>query len=271
MEPLRLISLNVERGHHVELVKKFLQEQQPDIICLQEVCPENVPEFAQIMHASATRYSPTTIQIETTRQHVEQGIAIISRLPVIATVVQPYIGDAALIPVTDIAQVETYNNSNRAVIAIEVAKGTQQFRVCTTHFTWSPKGQATDEQRRTMSKLLGILSTLQPLVLCGDFNAPRISDGKPGEIFEMLTSQYKDNIPPHYETSIDISLHRDGKVAAESLSHIMADGLFTTPQYQVNNVRLVPGVSDHMAVIADITSTLLKEPALASAPGSAVV
>lgn len=32
----------------------------------------------------------------------------------------------------------------------------------------------------------------------------------------------------------------------------MVDGLFTTSDYKASNVRLVDGVSDHMAIVADI-------------------
>jgi hypothetical protein len=32
----------------------------------------------------------------------------------------------------------------------------------------------------------------------------------------------------------------------------MVDGLFTTPVYQTSNVKLVDGVSDHMAIVAEI-------------------
>ena len=33
---------------------------------------------------------------------------------------------------------------------------------------------------------------------------------------------------------------------------LMVDGLFTTPKYIASNVKLEPGVSDHMAIVANI-------------------
>jgi hypothetical protein len=37
----------------------------------------------------------------------------------------------------------------------------------------------------------------------------------------------------------------------------MVDGLFTTPAYEAQDVKLVDGVSDHMAVVAPITKNRL--------------
>ena len=90
-------------------------------------------------------------------------------------------------------------------------------------------------------------------MLCGDFNAPRMYEGKPGEIFAMLAAKFKDNIPAIYETSIDVSLHRNGKTNAQELSDKMVDGLFTTPAYEASDVVLHPDISDHYAISATIT------------------
>jgi hypothetical protein len=53
-----------------------------------------------------------------------------------------------------------------------------------------------------------------------------------------------------YITSIDADLHRDGDKVRKPL---MVDGLFTSPIYKCSNVRLQNGVSDHMAIVAEIT------------------
>jgi hypothetical protein len=75
-------------------------------------------------------------------------------------------------------------------------------------------------------------------------NAPR---GK--ESFSRLAKKYKDNIPPEYKTSIDQNLHKVKGI------QFMVDGLFTTPSYKASDVKLVDGVSDHMAVVAEITKS----------------
>ena len=83
--------------------------------------------------------------------------------------------------------------------------------------------------------------------MCGDFNAPR-----GGEIFSALATRWHDNIPGTYHTSLDLSLHKAGKVDGERLATLMVDGLFTTPGYRTSRVELVPGVSDHCAIVAEV-------------------
>jgi endonuclease/exonuclease/phosphatase family metal-dependent hydrolase len=100
---------------------------------------------------------------------------------------------------------------------------------------------------------LGILETQGEFVLTGDFNAPRMHKGNPGEIFSAIASRYTDNIPVHYETSIDASLHRNGKTRPLDFVDKMVDGLFTTPVYTAHDVGLHFGVSDHAAVSAIIS------------------
>jgi endonuclease/exonuclease/phosphatase family metal-dependent hydrolase len=119
------------------------------------------------------------------------------------------------------------------------------YRVLSTHFTWTPDGSASDEQRVDMRKLLNTLSAEGEFVLCGDFNAPR-----GGEIFAELASRYTDNIPPQYATSIDVTLHKRGRERPNELSDKMVDGLFTTPGYRARDVELHFGISDHAAVTA---------------------
>ena len=72
-------------------------------------------------------------------------------------------------------------------------------------------------------------------------NAPRGN-----ETFSRLEEKYKDNIPREYKTSIDQNLHKVKGI------QFMVDGLFTTPVYKASNVKLVDGISDHMAVVAEI-------------------
>ncbi len=89
--------------------------------------------------------------------------------------------------------------------------------------------------------LLKSLDSMPEFVLCGDTNAPRGN-----ETFSRLATKYKDNIPAEYKTSIDQKLHRVKGIM------FMVDGLFTTSSCIASNVRLQDGVSDHMAVLAEI-------------------
>ena len=69
----------------------------------------------------------------------------------------------------------------------------------------------------------------------------------------MLAAKYKDNVPVQYKTSIDVALHRLGKERPEEFADKMVDGIFSTPLYEVKNVEMKGGVSDHCALVATVT------------------
>ena len=66
-------------------------------------------------------------------------------------------------------------------------------------------------------------------------------------MFARIAKKYKDNIPPHYVTSLDRKLHRAGHL------ELMVDGLFSTSEYLLDHVELRSGVSDHCAIIAELS------------------
>ena len=120
-------------------------------------------------------------------------------------------------------------------------KDDNHYKFVTTHFTITKNGESTPYQLEVLDLLLAQLEKLGEFVFCGDMNAPRGN-----ETFNRLAEKYKDNIPLEYKTSIDQNLHR-----VKGLQ-VMVDGLFTTPTYRTSNVKLVDGISDHMAVVAEI-------------------
>ncbi len=236
---LRLVSLNVERSRHIDLVLPFLRSQSSDVVCLQELLEADVPTISEALGATCD-FIPMARHIGEESPQIF-GVGIFSKLPVRDRGVLFYRGDPARIPELDQSDEKTYNNKNFPLVWCDVEKEGALFRIATTHFTWTPDGQADDDQRRDMKELLRILESKGEFVLCGDFNAPR-----GGEIFGMLAQKYTDNIPLRYTTSIDGTLHRDGHIP------VMVDGLFSTPGYAVSDVELIPGISDHYALIATV-------------------
>jgi endonuclease/exonuclease/phosphatase family metal-dependent hydrolase len=116
------------------------------------------------------------------------------------------------------------------------------YKFITTHLPVTIEGEETSYQLEVIDLLLREIKKFEGFVLCGDTNAPR------GKIsFSKFSEKYKDNIPEEYKTTLDQNLHR-----VKGLQY-MIDCLFTTPNYTASNVRLIDGISDHMAVVAEIT------------------
>lgn len=241
---LRIVSVNIERSKHLDRMRAFLDAQRPDAICMQELMEYDVPYFEQV--GGPCLFTPATRHPAEDRPGI-MGTGIFSRLPVVASAEQYYLGSRDAIFDFDFTNAQTkHATETRAVAYCDIEKDGAVFRVGTTHFTWTPDGSPDDLQRADLKNLLGVLEGLGEFVLAGDFNAPRVYHSEPGEIFSLLAAKYVDNIPLEYETSIDGSIHRAGPLP------YMVDGLFSTPGYAVSDVTLHAGVSDHMAITATV-------------------
>lgn len=235
---LKLLSVNIERSRHLDRVLPLVQKYDPDVLCIQELAEKDIDRIREA-YSHDYEFAPMLRHFKYEDTPIV-GIGIFSKLPVIQKRSAYYYGSREALP--DHNETPSRGDDmNCAVALMTVTKDSMEFKVGTTHFTWSDGGQATDLQRENMNKLIATMEQEGEMVLSGDFNAPR---GR--EIFGMIASRFKDNIPPEYTTSIEGSLHRAGDL------QLMVDGLFTTPAYTASNVRLIGGISDHMAIVADI-------------------
>ena len=66
-------------------------------------------------------------------------------------------------------------------------------------------------------------------------------------MFGLFEKIYKDNIPQKIKTTIDKKIHKSKKDI-----QLVVDALFTSPAYAAKKVKVVAGVSDHMAIVAEI-------------------
>lgn len=240
---LKLASLNIEAMRHVHRFVPFLQDHKPDVLCLQELPEDLIPQLAEALEMPHHAFSPMSLSEHFERPAV-MGQGIFSRTPLEDIRIVPYAGEGT--------GRSRFNNGSPAekhatalyslLVADTEVHGTR-YRLATTHFLWTPDGEADDLQRTAVKALLAETATLGEHVLCGDFNAPR---GK--EIADMLRAAYTDHIPPNYVCSLDKTLHRVG----QALGDYMVDYLLSTPAYSADDVRLHDGVSDHMAITATL-------------------
>ncbi len=238
---LKLVSLNIEGDKHFDRFLPMLEEEQPDVVCLQEVFAQDLPYLEQKLHMQSV-YAPNVVYLTPNQYGIAPrgtwGITLLSKLPLVQPVIHYYHGGKQRIPVFIDGQP---NSANRAVILAQVTKDEQLYQVATTHFTWSAQGKINEAQGRDFISLSQFLSHYSSLILTGDFNAPR---GR--ELFQKFADHFQDQIPPQIQTTLDPQLHYAGPL------DLVVDGLFTTPDYIVSDVKLVAGVSDHQAIVAEI-------------------
>lgn len=234
----QLISLNIERSRHLDRVVAFLRREQPDAVCLQELSEGDVGSLQAATGLAHAHYVPMAVHPADGKPF---GVGILSRTPFISAghIMYGGTGDGTL--AFDRSTPESRLESCRYVaVQAKILAGGHALALATTHFPWTPDGGARPFQWACVRRLIDSLRD-QPLVLCGDFNAPR-----GGQIFAELAATWRDCIPPHVTTSLDPLLHRAGPL------DLMVDGLFVSPHYDVSDVQLQAGVSDHQAVVADV-------------------
>jgi hypothetical protein len=244
MADISLVSINIERSKHLDTVIPFLKKLQPEIATIQECMERDIPVLEETLQAKCF-YTPLC---EYKKRFDEpagvSGQGIFSIYPFSKTDEHYYFGSRdPLYHFGDDIEEEIAQVA-RALSVVECIKSGTPFRFATTHFTWSVHGDATERQLQDMSNLLSILEKLPDFILSGDFNAPR---GR--ATWDMLAAKYKDNIPERYTSSID-PMHRAGELP------YVVDGIFSTPKYEVKNVTMHSGISDHKAVTATISTAL---------------
>ena len=238
---MRFASINIERNKHLDRVIRFLKDFKPDILCMEEILECDLPLFAKEL---GTQYifipqaKVRTSLFDESTPLTTEGQAIFATVPLTNVRTFYYKGNEKTIPYHSKNEIGEETANFLLLLADAVIFGVT-YTFITTHFIWTPNGQANEEQRACLRKIITFLPTVPHFVLAGDWNAPR---GR--EIFDSLASRYKDNIPAHYITSIDKNLHKAGDLG------LMVDGLFSTPEYEISDVKLTDGVSDHTAVTA---------------------
>lgn len=238
---MKLLSLNVEGMRFYKNGLRLCDTEQPDTVCLMEA-PEACVEALQERGYQVT-FAPMTRKIFASAEYTE-GLLLATSTPHSA-ITHYYHSLPAIAPYVHERRRETIAHP---VIIATTPEGT----VATTHFTWNPHGEIADEHQITdLEKLLFFLDTQPPHVLCGDFNIPRFQN----HLYEDLTKRYTDTVPREYASSLDRTHHRvgDDPTKQHLFASFMVDYLFTQPPYQATSVRLEFGVSDHAAVLGEIT------------------
>lgn len=238
---LNIASINIERSRHLSRVEAFVARQRPDLLCLQELCERDIAFFEALM-GSRMSFAPMARYPDEGSANVV-GIGMIARAEALGEVAAEYYsGNPEHIQEMAFFTAEGKRTADPLSIAEVMLSATLRgFRVAVTHLNVTPLGTSTPYQRESAGKLIALAQAQArragDLLLTGDFNAPR---GR--ATFALLAEHFIDGVPAHYTSSIDGSLHRSGDIP------FMVDGLFHTPGYQLENVSLSTGVSDHCAL-----------------------
>ena len=210
---MKIISLNIEMFKHYDLVLPFLKKENADVVCLQELLETDFEKF----------------QTELGMQGFYKPIE--------------YIYADAYGGPQNIRHGEAIFAKNLSDTKFVYYVGSAE------NIAHSFEEYFADEKLRDNRVLLSakvMHDGKEYQVLNTHFTLTEMGAATPIQLGDL--DKLKDNIPAHYTTSLDMNIHKRGYLKLQN----MVDGLFTTPKYIASNVRLVDGVSDHMAIVADI-------------------
>jgi len=242
---MKLLQCNIQGRKHLDKINNLLELIVPDVVCLQEADEQII----SILTAKGykTKFLPI-IKRQAPEGLVDEGVVLAAKA--MQNIREHYY----YFPADGIA-LQNYarhrETTAHGYIIVDCFVDDIMYRVATTHFTWTARGDiASLEQRQDMGKLMAKLSVESPHILCGDFNIPRGFN----PLYNDLVTQYIDTIPSHYTSSLDKNFHRMGNIASRShlFTHFMVDYILTQAPYRAENVELIFGVSDHAAAVADI-------------------
>jgi len=248
----KLLTVNIEGDKHLERVRPFIAEENPDIVCLQEAFRDDVQDLLGTEFQA--EFLPMCLKERSDGSLSQWGVAIATRVPAHTVIREYYYQPTTAFVPYDSSTLHTKRKTMwQGVVGITVEDIRGVLTIFSTHFTWLPDGDVARDENQTvdMKTLLTFLETQPPHILCGDFNIPR----KQNALYPVLAAHYTDHVPQEYNTSMYLPLHRvkDDPKEGPKVASYMVDYILSTPEtYTVSPASMRGNVSDHCALITTI-------------------
>lgn len=248
IQKMKIVQLNIWYGKLGAAAIRFLNQQKPDIVCLQEV--------TSIEGSTGGMFVPLrTIQKETGLAHVsfaptlsfkfmnrtcEYGNAILSSFP--------YENEETIFIHGEYKEhydrsKGDYNNRNLQICRFKLPN--QTITVVNHHGFHIPDPQGNEESLQAMEKVAEILKSLQePVVFCADLNvSPKSPVMRPLDKLNLRNLTAENQIPNTLS-----QIHRLEMPVA-------CDYIFTSPEIKVMNFEVSDDIiSDHKSLILEFES-----------------
>lgn len=172
---MKLVQLNIWQGRILKHVVRFLQEQKPDIICLQEIysCKEHVPNWdsyssLEILQEALPEmkhwFFAPLFSYKVWGRRVTQGNAIASRFPMSNEHVEfthgRFVKDEDHIPNT--------RNFQTCQLTIDDKR---KLSLVNHHAYWDKNPAGNPTSVKAMRKVVDAVNAIQkPIIVCGDLN-----------------------------------------------------------------------------------------------------
>lgn len=244
----KLIQLNIEGDRHLDLVQAFLKEQDPDIICLEEVFEDDISRITSLPHHA---FLPMMRKEKQTGMTGVWGTAVCSREKITDASIEYYHKPTRELVLFDTSTMEKRRATQR--FGLLVATLPHGLNIGVVHHTWTPDGAVPNEYQIADTRaLIDLIQKINPDIVCGDFNIPR----EQNYLYADMSSHFEDCIPRSIRHSLYVPLHNAhaDPVRASYIGKFMVDYIFrVTERYVVSGVEQHCGMSDHCAFVAHIS------------------
>jgi endonuclease/exonuclease/phosphatase family metal-dependent hydrolase len=243
---MKLLQLNVWQGRFSRQIVKFLEAEQPDILCLQEVfststevkIPENMFDILQQILAKTGyehHYFSPVFGMAVAGTTAEYGNAIVSRYPLVDC--RTVFTEGEYNPSMTL---ETYFNNTRNLQLARVVTPSGDLQLANHHGHWEKTPEGNEQSLASMQVVAAELDKLSgPHIFAGDLNVRantptmKLFEGK----LRNLTEEYQ----------LPTTLSIVGKV-----QNIACDHILVSDDIQVKAFRAADELlSDHKALILD--------------------
>jgi hypothetical protein len=259
---LKIIHLNIEKSKHLDSVFDLLKEQQPDVVCLEEVMYSDMKRFTSELGYELV-FAPLVI-IKNEKGEDNEGSAILSRIPVVETKIYRYDDQVNTELPTYIEGQFVLSNGKRekerwlyhnSLLTVTILINGEIVTISTTHFPVTDHGlpglpehtlpdldyiDDIEHARVYLDRLISIINKITtPLVFTSDLNNTRNE-----YVYTTLAHELVDLVPNSVNSTLDSKLHRIPGL------QLVVDTIMVSPDVSVKDFKIIEGVSDHKAFIA---------------------
>lgn len=251
MKNIKFIQINTYKGKYLEQLARFLKEEDPDIVTMQEVssyqanyyADKNVDTFEYLRNQTGLNaiFDPMMVFVDS--PHAFVGNAVFSKFPIKSSkqiVLKNFDG----LKLEMFEQRQYFPELPRTMVDAVCEINGKAVHVLSAHGGWSAPPQDTPETLRQSQIIAGYLQNLkEPYVLGADMNMP--PDKEVIRKISRVSNNLMDGSGIQYTTHP--TMHKIAPIK------LMIDYIFTSHHFKkvsLDTPRIL--VSDHLPVIAQL-------------------
>lgn len=251
---LKILTLNIWQGGLLfDQVLKFIEQEHPDVLCLQEVfdgkestLPMNyrtIEVFREKFPAYNASFAPAFL-CHTEHGKIDQGNAVLSLLPILsqnAVILNHGYGEYDEYPAD-----KDWTKDPKILQHCQIQVGDKLLNICNVHGVWDLHGGDTPSRLKMSQIIVEYIKDKEHVFLTGDFNV------KPDTQTIQAIEAYLINVLGDQRIT-SFNLKHKNLVASPGYATAVVDFVFVSKDLHVEKAEsLDDDISDHLALLTEI-------------------